>query len=185
MISAGLTRQAMFGKTYVFSYGGRVVLNIDRINRDKLSLVNMPSGNRTALNPEVDLGAEIKNQRLNIGLSLKNLIGSATKENGSAILENRREGILNASYVLGFFGRNFRFGPIAQLYYERKAFVDGGVFIGLFKKLNLTYIMRINELRSIAGAEWIASDKLSIAAAFDGAELTSDNNLDLMIRFRF
>jgi hypothetical protein len=51
------------------------------------------------------------------------------------------------------------------------------------KKLNASYLLRVNELRSIFTLESKVYQGLSLGVAYDTSPLFPDNNLDVFVRF--
>jgi hypothetical protein len=71
------------------------------------------------------------------------------------------------------------------LYKEYKTEIDAGLFMNFCKRVNVSYLIRINELRSTFTIETRILKGLSIGACYDKSPLKPDNNLDAFARYFF
>lgn len=166
-----------------FTYGGRIVANMDAIRWDKLVLPHTRSGKTLHFNPELDLGVTYQHKRFNAGLGLKNLIGSRTRTEDAELLKNHREMNVNFSYRINI-GRPLAVSPFLLLAHERNTRIDAGLCFTLFNRVDASYALRVNELKSIITLDTPLYKAWSIGLAYDRSSLVSDHNFDLLLRYR-
>jgi len=75
--------------------------------------------------------------------------------------------------------------PVVMLYHDRIFGYDAGLNLSYRKLVDVSYILRVKQLRSIVTAGVNISNKFYIGLAVDGSLLLSDVNTDLNLRFRF
>lgn len=183
-VYAGYSHQIKLGSAGTLSLGGRVVLNFDAISWNKLELVHNKTGKSTRFSPDVDFGVQYQSKRFTTGLSSKNMMALSSNLDGSELLKNKREFYVNTSYEL-ISRKNFRATPFLLLYTERKSFIDGGLTISAFNRIDASYTLRINELRGIYYLGVDITKGFQIGASLDRSALLPDNNLDVTIKYSF
>ena len=179
----GYVREFSLGKSSVLGLGGRVVGNVDRVNWDKFQLPHLESGNTVFFNPELDLGVHWMFYGLKAGAGFKNLLGSSAKHDNAVLIQNRKELNFNLSYRQNL-GQNFQITPLLLVNRERNTLINAGLSVNAFKKLNVSYILRLNQLRGIYGLDFTLPKGLSVGLSLDRSVLMSDNNFDFVLRYR-
>ncbi len=183
-IYAGYTYQKKWGKSNVLSLGGRLVLNNDIINWTKLKIPHHETGKGIKFSPDLDLGIQYQIKGFTAGVSTKNVLGSSTKLEGEDLLKNWREAYFNVSYLFRI-GKKVKVAPYALLYWERKLAIDGGLYLSLFNRVNVSYLLRVLELRSIYTLDVKIYKGLNVGLGFDHSKLLLDSNVDALIRYNF
>lgn len=178
----GYVRQIKKGAS-VFSYGGRIVANIDAVNWNRFELPHNESGKTIRFNPDLDIGATYQFRQLNVGLGLKNLVGTNTKAEGAVLLRDHREINVNLGYRQNI-GSWFAVTPFVLLAHERSTLIDAGLCFTLLNRINASYALRVNELKSVIVLDANVYKGWSIGIACDRSSLVSDNNFDFVVRFR-
>jgi len=178
----GYVRQIKKGAS-IFSYGGRIVANIDVVNWSRFELPHNKTGKTGYFNPDLDLGAAYQYKRLTIGAGLKNLVSTGTKDAGATLLRNHREINISLSYRQNI-GRQFAITPFVLLANERSTLMDAGLCFTLFNRINASYALRVNELKSVIVLDANVYKGWSIGMAYDRSSLVSDNNFDFVVRHR-
>lgn len=179
----GFTQQKNWGTASVFSYGGRIVGNFDVINWDKFELPHSQTGNALRFNPDLDLGLAYQYKRFKVGLGIKNILATASKVEGAALLKNHREFNAHLSYQQNL-GKWLAITPFLLLANERSTLIDAGVSFSAFSKVKLSYALRVNELKSVITLDVALCKGLSAGLAYDRSSLVSDNNIDFVLRYR-
>lgn len=185
------TLYAGYGKQYkvpgnaAVSVGGRAVLNFNKIKEEKIGFTgaqNIPGSKATF---DIDLGVQYQGKHLTLGLSGKNLLGSSVKVEDKELIRDWREIYINASYSIGLINRNIQIAPFVLFVSERDIEMDAGVNLTLFKRVDVSYALRIFELRSVASAKYKISKNIQVGIAFDKSSAFTDNNLDACFLYRF
>ncbi len=176
----GFTKRIRVMKNGSLNFGGRAVLNFDRVQWDKVPQLDNTADASTKFVPDLDLGGQYQDKMLSFGLSIKNLIGTSSKFDGEPLLKNHREIILNGSLMFNF-GNKFSIAPFVLLYQERATDADLGGFVSFNRKLNLTYILRVRQLRNLLSLEYRPSNWLRLGLSFDTSKLHRNQNLDVML----
>ena len=180
----GYVRQAKIGRSSTFSYGGRIVANIDHVNWNRFELPSHQNGKSVYFNPDLDLGASYEFKRLRAGIGFKNLLGASTKVENAILLKNRREVNVSLSYRQNIIGEQFTIAPFVLLAHERSALIDAGLCFAVKNKFRASYALRVNELKSVILLDADVTKKWSIGVSYDRSSLVSDNNFDFVLRFR-
>jgi type IX secretion system PorP/SprF family membrane protein len=183
-VYAGYTYRKKWTKAGTLSFGGRAVLNFDRISWTKLRTPHGETGKTLKFTPDIDLGIQYQLRGFTAGLSSKNVLGLSCRLSGEELLKNRREAYFNVSYLFRI-GRNFKVAPYALWYWERKTVIDGGMHFSLFNRVSISYLLRLHELRSIYAVETRIYQGLHLGVSADRSRLLPDNNLDLVLRYLF
>ena len=183
-VSGGIAYRLKLGASSYISFGGKVIVNFDVVNGNKLQLPVSISGTTLKVNPDLDLGVEFGWKGLRVGLASKNLIVFRTKVGGAVLIENKRLPSLTASYLFNL-GRNFKIAPWAMLYYDGKMIYDMGVYFSIYEYARISYVLRANELRSIFSADVRIVKNLYLGAAFDFSPILTDKNLCVVLRYGF
>ncbi|MBN8788171.1 MAG: type IX secretion system membrane protein PorP/SprF [Terrimonas sp.] len=178
----GYVRRSNIGVSSL-SYGGRIVANMDAINWDKFELPHDKDGKTLRFNPDLDIGVVYQYKRFNAGIGLKNLIGMATKTKGATLLRNHREVNINLSYRQNIGGQ-FAITPFTLLAHERNTLIDAGLCFTVFNRIRASYALRVNELKSVITLDADIYKGWSAGVAYDRSSLVSDNNFDLVVRYR-
>lgn len=181
-IYAGYTRQKKWGRSNTLSFAGRLVLNADAINWNKLKLRDNQSGKSVKITPDLDLGIQYQSRGFTAGIAAKNLLSYTVKTEEKSIIKNWREFYINVSYRFTI-RKNFQLAPYLLLYRERKTFADAGVFVSAWHRVNASYLLRINELRSIYTFDVTIYKGFNAGLAFDKSALLPDHNLDFVLRY--
>lgn len=166
-----------------FTYGGRIVANIDAVHWDRLVLPHTGNGKTLHFNPDLDLGVTYQHRRFNAGLGMKNLIETHTKADDAILLKNHREMNLNLSYRMNI-GRPLAVTPFVLLAHERNTLIDAGISFTLFNRIDASYALRVNELKSVIVLDAQVYKGWSLGLAYDRSSLVSDHNFDLVLRYR-
>lgn len=184
-VYAGYIRRLLGNDERNLSIGARAVFNLDKVNWDEAPQAGK-SGSQSFFKPDFDLGIQYKGKRITVGLSSKNLLGSKAEVDEDILLKNQQEWYLNASYFL-FLRENFKFAPYVLFYKEGKRDIDfdAGLFFGFKDRVNISYALRLFELRSIYMLELKVLEGLYLGASFDSSPAFTDNNLDFQIKYRF
>lgn len=180
---AGYTRQRTVFNTRTLSFGARAVLNFDRIRWDDAPQFGK-TGNGGRFTPDLDLGAQYQGKRLRVGLGIKNALGNSSRLDGARLLTNQREAYLNLSYTLNF-GENFALSPYTLVQFDRNTDLDVGAYVSLYRRVNVSYMLRAFELRSIFTVEANLTRNLHAGFAIDNSNLYRDTNLDFLIGLNF
>lgn len=183
VLSVGYVRQVQINENATISYGGRFVANMDHINWDKFKLPHNESGKSTKFNPDLDLGATYQYKKFSAGIGLKNVFSTSTKLEDVDLIKNRREINVNVSYRQNF-GNQFAVTPFVLLAHERSTLIDAGLGFSFFNTVNASYALRINELKSVIVLDANVTKKWSVGIAYDRSSLVSDNNFDLVMRYK-
>lgn len=179
----GYTQQFKISQSSTFSYGGRVVANMDFLNWDKFELPHSRSGKSLYFNPDLDIGAAYQFKEWNAGIGLKNMFETSTKIEDATLLQNHRELNFNLSYRKNI-GRYFAVTPFLLLAHERSTLTDAGLCFTVIEKVRASYALRVNELKSVIALDAAIYKGWSIGMAYDRSSLVSDNNLDFVIRYK-
>lgn len=182
-IYLGYTRQWKMGRSSTLSYGARGVANMDRIRWNKLALPHQHTGNTFRFDPDLDIGLAYSFKRLNAGIGLKNIFSTSFKEEGAVLLKDHREVNIDLSYRQPL-GKRFAITPFVLLLNERNTLIDAGLNFTLLNKINASYALRVNELKSVIVLDAAIYKGWSIGIGYDRSDLVSDNNVDLVIRYR-
>lgn len=182
-LSVGYTRQYKVLNGRTLSLGGRAIFNFDRLKWGEAPQFGQ-TGSSTRVTPDLDLGLQYEGNRLRVGVSVKNAFGSAAKLDGATLLKNQREGYLNASFAL-VRRENFTLSPYALLQLNRDFGVDGGLYLSLYRRLNLSYLFQLSELRSVFTAEANLTKNLRVGFAAGPSRLYRDTDFDFLVGINF
>jgi type IX secretion system PorP/SprF family membrane protein len=180
----GYGKKIALGSKSSITFGGRLALHSDVINWSDFKLPHNESGKSFRLSPDVDLGAQFQWKEYKLGASLKNAIGLAQKLDGEEIITTQRAIVINTSYDF-YIKDKIIIAPYVLLYKEFGTVVDAGLFVNFYKRVNVSYLIRINELRSSFTLEGRIYKGLSVGACYDKSSLIPDNNLDIFVRCFF
>lgn len=184
-IYAGYARKLkMFGSSSL-SVGGRLILNIDNVDWDKLGQIEEKPSKSTGITPDFDLGAQFNWGGLTVGTSAKNLLASSFKVDGEELIKDWREVYLNASYSLGFFKQNFKVAPYMLVVFERDVEMDAGLNLTFYNTVDVSYALSVFELRSVLTTKVKLFKKFQVGFAIDKSTVFSDNNLDFLVSYKF
>ncbi|WP_114748145.1 type IX secretion system membrane protein PorP/SprF [Pleomorphovibrio marinus] len=164
--------------------GGRLALHSDIVNWSDYQLPHNETGRSFRLSPDMDLGAQFQWKAFKLGASYRNTIGVTQELDDEGFITTQRAFVVNTSYDFAINDRLI-VAPYVLLYTELKTEIDAGVFLSYDKKVNFSYLLRINELRSIFTLEGRIYRGLSIGAAYDQSPLLPSNNLDFFVRYFF
>jgi len=81
-------------------------------------------------------------------------------------------------------GSWFAVTPFVLLAHERSTLIDAGLCFTLLNRINASYALRVNELKSVIVLDANVYKGWSIGIAYDRSSLVSDNNFDFVVRFR-
>ncbi|MCC5938095.1 MAG: type IX secretion system membrane protein PorP/SprF [Lunatimonas sp.] len=180
----GYGRVFDMGSKSSLTLGGRLALHSDIINWSEYQLPNNETGRSIRLAPDVDFGAQFQWRAFRLGASFKNAVGVVQKLDGEGIITTQRAFVINTSYEFTV-REKFIVAPYVLLYSELKTELDVGFFMSFERKVNFSYLMRVNELRSVFTLEGPVYRGISIGAAYDQSPLLPSNNLDIFVRSFF
>ncbi|RYU93866.1 type IX secretion system membrane protein PorP/SprF [Emticicia agri] len=180
----GYGRKYELGKGRI-SFGLRAVIDFNYINWETLGALQVASGKSLRVNPNLDFGLFYQRKGLILSFSGKNLFSNEVKKDNETLIKNWQEFYFNASYKLNLFKENLAITPFLLYFKERNMDIDVGLNMALFKTLDMSYALRILELRSIYTARLSLGKRLQIGAAFDHSALLSDTNVDFLLGYRF
>lgn len=181
----GYGRKYEIGKRSSISFGIRAVVNLNHIDWDKVGQFQTTPAKRLRINPDLDFGILYQWKGLNLGISGKNLFSSKIKKDKEAIIKDWQEFYLNLSYRFNMFQNNLAITPFILYFKERNINLDAGLNLSFFKKAEVSYALRLLELRGIYAARFAIGKRMQIGAAFDHSSIFSDTNVDFLLGFRF
>lgn len=181
----GYARTLRWGKSQKLSIGGRVIFNFDRINWDQLGQIENKPSSGLHITPDFDLGAQYQWAGLTLGVSTKNILANSVKVDGEELIRNWQEQYINASYTFGLFQQDLRISPYVLYFRERNTELDAGLNLMLFKMVDVSYALRILELRNIYTLRLTLPKRLQVGAAVDHSSIYSDTNVDVLIGYSF
>ena len=184
IVYLGYTRMFHWGKSSRLNLGARAVLNFNGFDWDKFASVHSSSP-AMKLNADLDFGVQYQWKGLTVGASGKNLFASSVKIDGIRYIQDRREVYGNLSYNFGLFKRKLELAPFVLLYAERDFDLDAGLNVSLFKRVSVSYAIRVLELRSIYSIRGNFMKHFQIGAAVDHSAIYSDVNIDFLLAYRF
>jgi hypothetical protein len=180
----GYSKEWRLGEHHRISAGARAVVVLN--NMDWGALYDYPGKPNKAnyLAPDLDLGLRYAWRGLRAGFASRNLLATSNKADDLVVLKNQRELIFDLSYMLRLSSK-FQLAPFAMLRHERNTQYDLGMHIGLFNRVDVSYAMRLMELRSIYVMSVRLTDRFRISVAGDHSALTTDTNFDLRAGIMF
>lgn len=181
---AGYGREVSFGNNRTIRFGGRAVFNFDAVSWENLKLIHSKKGNQIKFSPDLDLGLTYQSKQFMAGFSAKNVLSLSSKLEGEQLMKNRRTFYIHASYHL-LIHKNFRATPFVLLHAERNTVADIGLSILLFKQMDASYTLRINELRGIYQLGYNIHNRLKLGVAIDRSALLPDHNMDVFLKYSF
>ena len=185
IIYLGYTRMFRWGKSSRLNLGVRTVINFNAIDWDKLGQVSDHPAGKLKMNADLDFGFQYQVKGLTLGLSAKNLFASSVKVGGLELIKDQREIYGNLSYNFKLFRQKAELAPFFLFYKERNFNLDAGLNLGLFQKVDISYAIRILELRNIFVLRGNIGKHFQAGASFDYSILFSDYNMDLLVAYRF
>ena len=183
-VYGGYGKNFNLGNNSTLTLGGRLVLHTDLVNWSDYQLPHNETGRSFRLSPDMDFGVQLRWKSLNFGTSVKNTLGITQELDGAGFIQTQRAFIVNTSYDFTVKDR-FIVAPYVLLYSELKTEIDLGLFLSFERKVNFSYLIRVNELRSTFTLEGRLYNSLSIGAAYDQSPLLPSNNLDIFVRYFF
>ncbi|PRY88016.1 type IX secretion system membrane protein PorP/SprF [Mongoliibacter ruber] len=181
-LHGGYGRIIKLGENSNLTLGGRFTLHSDLINWSNYQLPNNETGRSFRLSPDIDVGAQFQLKAFKLGASVRNTIGISQEIDEEGIITTQRAFVVNTSYDFTI-NEKFVVAPYVLLYTELKTEIDAGLFLSFERKVNFSYLLRVNELRSILTLEGRLYRGLSIGAAYDQSPLLPSNNLDIFFRY--
>lgn len=185
IIYLGYTRMFRWGKSSRLNLGARTVINFNAINWDKLGQISDHPTGKLRVNADLDFGFQYQVKGLTFGLSAKNLFASSVKADGLELIKDQREIYGNLSYNFKLFRQKAELAPFFLFYKERNFNLDAGLNLGLFQKVDISYAIRILELRNIFVLRGNIGKHFQAGASFDYSIIFSDYNMDLLVVYRF
>jgi hypothetical protein len=180
----GYGKYIELGTNSTLTFGGRLALHSDIVNWSNYQLPHSETGRSLRLSPDMDLGAQFQWNAFKLGASFKNTIGVTQMLDDEGIITTQRAFVINTSYDFTINDRLI-VAPYVLLYTELKTEIDAGLFLSFDRIVNFSYLIRVNELRSIFTLEGRLFRDLSIGAAYDQSPLLPSNNLDIFVRSFF
>lgn len=183
-IFGGYSYKWNFAHQQFLSIGANLIFNLDGVGWDRFE-GGIESGNQYFFTPDMDLGIQYGVKGFRIGLSVKNLIG--TKQllaSGVTAIEDKRTFYINAAYEFHLRG-NYMIAPIIMLECYESVIGNIGVFASLKNIIELSYYLRINEVRHVFCIQGNILDTAYIGLSYDISHFFSDMNLDFRIGYRF
>lgn len=181
-IYVGIGQSFSLGEHSSITFAGNVTMHTDLINWSNFSLPHNETGNSFRLSPDLDVGTQFRWKNLKLGGSIKNIIGISQNLEGSDIINTKRVVVLNTSYDF-HIGQKVTLAPYVLFYQETRNELDAGLFFSYAKMLNASYLLRVNELRSIFTVESRIINGFSLGVSYDTSPLLPDNNLDIFVRY--
>lgn len=184
IVYLGYTRMFHWGKSSRLNLGARAVLNFNSFNWSEFGMLHSNSP-KMKFNADLDFGVQYQWKGLTVGASAKNLFASSVKIDGMEYIKDQRELYGNLSYNFGLFKRRVELAPFLLLYAERNMNLDAGLNVNLFKRVSVSYAIRILELRSIYCIRGNFLKRFQVGVAVDHSAVYSDVNLDFLLSYRF
>ncbi|WP_222166406.1 type IX secretion system membrane protein PorP/SprF [Edaphocola aurantiacus] len=184
IIYLGYSRTLCWGRDNRLSLGIRPVLNFNSINPDQLGLGPVLD-TRFRFNADLDLGAQYQWKGLTAGVGYKNLFASSVKEDGLDLIKDQRELYVNLSYDFRLFKRKVGLAPFLLFYSERNMNLDAGLNLSFKDRIQVSYALRILELRSIYTVRARIDKRFQVGLALDHSSLYTDVNMDVLLGYRF
>ena len=184
IIYLGYSRTFRWNKSNRLSIGGRAVVNFNSIDWGKLGQITGPSSSRFRVNADLDAGIQYQYRGWTLGASVKNLFASSVKVEGLDLIKDQREIYGNFSYNFNLFKQKVELAPFLLFYKERNYNLDAGLNLGLYQKVNISYAVRVLELRNIFTIRGNFLKRFQVGASFDYSILFSDYNMDLLLAYR-
>lgn len=178
----GAGKSYKLGDHSSITFGGNVTMHTDLINWSNFQLPHSETGNSFRLSPDLDFGTQFQWKNLKLGGALKNIIGLSQNLEGSEIINTKRVVVFNTSYDF-HIGQKFILAPYVLFYQEVRNELDVGLFLNYDRMINVSYLIRVNELRSIFTFESRVIQGFSIGASYDTSPLLPDNSLDIFVRY--
>lgn len=185
-VYAGYTHRFQLGTHRSLHAGGRLVVDFDAINWDKLQLP--ASGNTgTSLRPglDADLGIQYEHNNFTAGLATKNILASSKKVAGEELLLNQREIYLHTAYRIHIFKNNLHLTPYLLFRREVTYEMDAGLNVGLLNRVDVAYQIRLLGLRHIFNVNARLTKKMSLGLAYETSPLYTDKSVDMVLRYGF
>ena len=173
-----------FSSNSRITFGARAAFYLDNINEENISQDVDSSIGGSYFSPDLDLGIQYQWKGLILAVSGKNLFKNSVNIEGEPIIQNQREFNTMLSYQF-YFGEKFGIAPLVFLSQERSLKTAVGLNLSFSKKIDFSYLLRIEELRSIITLGTQVGEKLHVGIAVDNSSILGDINTDLFIRGRF
>lgn len=180
---AGYTYELELPQTHRIALGIRGVFNFDVVNWNRVSQ-SARTGQSAYFDPDLDLGIQYRVKGFALGFALKNAIGNSRRVDGEELLRNQREFYANLSYAFNIKDKVV-IAPYTLVYMRPGLGLDAGLYLDIRKRVNLSYMFRLTELRHVYMAGIRLFRRLSIGAAVDHSQLYKDINFDLVLALNF
>ncbi len=184
LIYTGYAKTKEFSSNSRITFGARAAFYLDNINEENISQDVDSSIGGSYFSPDLDLGIQYQWKGLILAVSGKNLFKNSVNIEGEPIIQNQRQFNTLLSYQF-YLGEKFGIAPLVFLSQERSLRTDVGLNLSFSKKIDFSYLLRIEELRSIITLGTQVGEKLHVGIAVDNSSLLGDINTDLFIRGRF
>lgn len=135
-------------------------------------------------NTDLDLGVQYRIKGWSVGVSAKNLFNNTLINNGYEIFSNERVFYMNASYE-HTFGEKFKLAAFALPHYTTSFQIDFGVNAKFWNRLDVSYMLRMKELRHIARVSGMITKHLYAGISVGAGHVNSDIRTHAMIGYRF
>jgi hypothetical protein len=185
IIYLGYSRTFRWKKSNRLSLGGRAVVNFNSIDWERLGQITSPPSSGFRVNADLDAGIQYQYRGWTVGASVKNLFASSVKVNDQDLIKDQREIYGNFSYNFRMFKEKVELAPFLLFYSERNFNLDAGLNLGLYQKVNVSYAIRVFELRNIFTIRGNFLKRFQVGASFDYSIIYSDYNMDLLLTYRF
>lgn len=184
LVFTGYAKTIAFSENSRLTLGARAALYFDHINVEKINQDVDPSIGGNYFSPDLDLGVQYQWKGLTLAISGKNLFTNSVSIEGEPIIQNQRELNTFLSYQF-IIGEKFGIAPLILLSQERSLKTDAGLNLSYNKKIDISYILRIEELRSIISMGSQLSEIFYVGLAINNSTLLGDMNTDVLVRVKF
>lgn len=183
-LSLGYGRRFAFGEGHGLEVAARAVAYLDDLRLDEVSHVADTEASGLALTPDLDLGLRYAWRGLRASVSMRHAAASRLERDGEALITNRRETHVLLGWTFDASTR-WRLMPYGYAIAERDLDLDLGFRAGLADRLDLTYALRLTELRHVGMLGVQLGNGARVALAVDRSHLYGDVNGDLLLGWRF
>lgn len=181
---AGVGKEFSLGEHSSITFAGNAVLHSDLISWSDFQLPTTEDGNSLRISPDIDFGAQYQWKGFKLGASVRNIISLSQELDDAEIIRSQRAVVMHTSYDFTIM-KHITLAPYFMLHTEMNTEIDAGLFLSLFDRVNASYLLRINELRSIFMLEVRAYKGLSLGGTYDTSPLFPDNHIDIFARYFF
>lgn len=183
-LSLGYGRRFAFGEGHWLEAAVRALAYVDDLRLDEVPHVADAEASGLALTPDLDLGLRYAWRGLRTSVSVRHAAASRVERDGAALIANRRETHLLLGWAFDA-GPRWRLMPYGYAVAERNLDLDLGFRAALAERLDLTYALRLTELRHVGMLGVHLGNGARVALAVDRSHLYGDVHGDLLLGWRF